>query len=156
MASQNYPSSFDDPLQDMSVLEKIWYRSKQQPLVPLGCLATTAAVIMAAKGVRTGNAPKAQFWFRWRVGLQGLTLVALVFGSLYYDQRIAGAKKTEEELALEKARMREKLWVEELERRDTEMKERQKRAELARKMMQEGANTDSSSNSNSNSTSNNV
>ncbi|KGK39585.1 hypothetical protein JL09_g1314 [Pichia kudriavzevii] len=120
----------------MSVLEKIWYRSKQQPLVPLGCLATTAAVIMAAKG--------------------GLTLVALVFGSLYYDQRIAGAKKTEEELALEKARMREKLWVEELERRDTEMKERQKRAELARKMMQEGANPDSSSNSNSNSTSNNV
>lgn len=120
----------------MSVIEKIIYRSKQQPLVPLGCLATTVAVIMAAKGVRTGNAPKAQFWFRWRVGLQGFTLVALVFGSIYYDKAFTTAKKTEEELTIEKARIREKLWIEELERRDQEMKDRQRRAELAREMMQ--------------------
>lgn len=120
----------------MSVLEKIMYRSKQQPLVPLGCLATTAAVIMAAKGVRTGNAPKAQFWFRWRVGLQGFTLVALVFGSIYYDNAFSEAKKTDEELAIEKAKIREKLWIEELERRDKEMKDRQRRAELAREMME--------------------
>lgn len=121
----------------MSVLEKLVYRSKQQPLVPLGCLATTAAVIMAAKGVRTGNAPKAQFWFRWRVGLQGFTLVALVFGSIYYDKAFSAAQKTEEELAIEKAKVREKLWIEELERRDNEMKERQRRAELARKALEQ-------------------
>ncbi|TID30039.1 hypothetical protein CANINC_001408 [Pichia inconspicua] len=137
MASQNYPSSFDDPMEDMSVLEKLVYRSKQQPLVPLGCLATTAAVIMAAKGVRTGNAPKAQFWFRWRVGLQGFTLIALVFGSIYYDKAFSAAQKTEEELAIEKAKIREKLWIEELERRDNEMKERQRRAELARKALEQ-------------------
>jgi hypothetical protein len=122
-------------------MEKIMYRSKQQPLVPLGCLATTAAVIMAAKGVRTGNAPKAQFWFRWRVGLQGFTLVALVFGSIYYDKAFTQTKKTEEEMAIEKARIREKLWIEELERRDQEMKDRQKRAELARQMMQDREDT---------------
>lgn len=121
----------------MSVLEKLVYRSKQQPLVPLGCLATTAAVIMAAKGVRTGNAPKAQFWFRWRVGLQGFTLIALVFGSIYYDKAFSAAQKTEEELAIEKAKIREKLWIEELERRDNEMKERQRRAELARKALEQ-------------------
>lgn len=112
------------------------YRSKQQPLVPLGCLATTAAVIMAAKGVRTGNAPKAQFWFRWRVGLQGFTLVALVFGSIYYDKAFSSSQKSDEELAIEKAKVREKLWIEELERRDQEMKERQRRAELARQMLE--------------------
>lgn len=138
------------PLQcSMSVMEKIIYRSKQQPLVPLGCLATTIAVIMAAKGVRTGNAPKAQFWFRWRVGLQGLTLVALVFGSIYYDKAFTELKKTEEELAIEKAKIREKLWIEELERRDKEMQDRQRRAELAREMMlkkkqQESSEIDSS------------
>ncbi len=130
-------------------MEKIIYRSKQQPLVPLGCLATTIAVIMAAKGVRTGNAPKAQFWFRWRVGLQGLTLVALVFGSIYYDKAFTELKKTEEELAIEKAKIREKLWIEELERRDKEMQDRQRRAELAREMMlkkkqQESSEIDSS------------
>lgn len=118
------------------------YRSKQQPLVPLGCLATTVAVIMAAKGVRTGNAPKAQFWFRWRVGLQGFTLVALVFGSIYYDKAFTENKKTEEELAIEKAKIRERLWIEELERRDQEMKDRQKRAELARQLIQERKNND--------------
>jgi hypothetical protein len=133
----------------MSVMEKIIYRSKQQPFVPLGCLATTIAVIMAAKGVRTGNAPKAQFWFRWRVGLQGLTLVALVFGSIYYDKAFTELKKTEEELAIEKAKIREKLWIEELERRDKEMQDRQRRAELAREMMlkkkqQESSEIDSS------------
>lgn len=130
-------------------MEKIIYRSKQQPFVPLGCLATTIAVIMAAKGVRTGNAPKAQFWFRWRVGLQGLTLVALVFGSIYYDKAFTELKKTEEELAIEKANIREKLWIEELERRDKEMQDRQRRAELAREMMlkkkqQESSEIDSS------------
>lgn len=149
MASNELPSSFQGSLEDMSVMEKIIYRSKQQPLVPLGCLATTIAVIMAAKGVRTGNAPKAQFWFRWRVGLQGLTLVALVFGSIYYDKAFTELKKTEEELAIEKAKIREKLWIEELERRDKEMQDRQRRAELAREMMlkkkqQESSEIDSS------------
>ena len=112
------------------------YRSKQQPLVPLGCLATTVAVAMAARGVRTGNTRSAQVWFRWRVGLQGFTLLALVFGSIYYDKAFTEQKKSDEELAIEKARMREKLWIEELERRDNEMKDRQRRAQLAREAME--------------------
>ncbi|KAG7895912.1 hypothetical protein KL936_000620 [Ogataea polymorpha] len=97
-----------------------------------GCLGTCVAVAMAAKGVRTGNARSAQKWFRWRVGLQGLTIVALLAGSFYFDKTLREGK-TEQELAIEKARMRERLWIEELERRDEEMKERQRRAELARK-----------------------
>ncbi|GMM31255.1 Rcf1 protein [Martiniozyma asiatica (nom. inval.)] len=141
MASQNFPSSHDlnpaNPLEDMSVIDKIIYRSKQQPLVPLGCLATTAAVVMAAKGVKSGNAPQAQFWFRWRVGLQGATLVALVLGSMYFDKTFSANQKSEEDLAIEKARMRQKIWIEELEQRDQEMKDRQARAERARELLQQ-------------------
>lgn len=123
-------------LDDMTVIEKMIMRSKQQPLVPLGCLATTAAVVMAAKGVRTGDAPKAQFWFRWRVGLQGATLLALVFGSYYFDQAFTESKKTQDTLDEEKARLRESLWIEELERRDTEMKDRKLRAQRAREAIE--------------------
>lgn len=116
----------------MTPFEKVIYRSKQQPLVPIGCLATTLAVILAAKGVRTGDAKGAQFWFRWRVGLQGLTLVALIAGSYMYDTQKKTAGKTEGQLAIEKAKMREKLWIEELEKRDAETKDRHRRAEMAR------------------------
>ncbi|KAH3660217.1 hypothetical protein OGAPHI_007422 [Ogataea philodendri] len=125
----------------MTPFEKILFRSKQQPLVPLGCLGTCVAVALAAKGVRTGNARSAQKWFRWRVGLQGLTVVALVAGSFYFDRSFR-ENKSEQELAIEKARMREKLWVEELERRDEEMKERQRRADIARKRKEELAKGD--------------
>lgn len=59
-----------------------------------------------------------------------------MFGSIYYDNAFSEAKKTGEELAIEKAKIREKLWIEELERRDQEMKDRQRRAELAREMME--------------------
>ncbi|QOU22014.1 RCF1 [Brettanomyces bruxellensis] len=133
-SSGQMPSSLeDDPLDGMTPFQKVLYRSKQQPLVPLGCLGTTIAVILAAKGVRTGDSRSAQKWFRWRVGLQGLTLVALLFGSYYYADNYKKQTKTQEELNIEKAKMREKLWVEELERRDAEIKDRQRRAALARK-----------------------
>ena len=121
----------------MSPIEKIVFRSKQQPLVPIGCLGTCIAVALAAKGIRTGNTQKAQVWFRWRVALQGFTILALIGGSMYYDNLFGAERKTEEELAVEKAKMREKLWIEELERRDAEMKDRKKRAEAARLKIQQ-------------------
>jgi len=134
MASVNYPSSFDkkDEFEDMSILDKIWFRCKQQPLVPIGCLATCVAVALAAKGVRTGDRVNAQKWFRWRVGLQGLTLVALVGGSYIYDRQQVTQRKTDEDLAREKAQHRQDLWIQELERRDQETKRNKERARLAR------------------------
>lgn len=139
MASNELPSSMATDLDDMSVIEKLVFRSKQQPLVPLGCLATTVAVAMAAKGVRTGDAPKAQFWFRWRVGLQGATLIALVFGSFYFDRAFTAQQEEQIDIDEQKAKLREKLWIEELERRDLEMKQRQERAERARQLMEQNS-----------------
>lgn len=128
------PSSFDGTEQDaeeMPFMEKLVFHCKQQPLVPLGTLMTTGAVILAAQNVRSGNKKKAQKYFRWRVGLQGLTLVALVAGSFIYGTSHKEQKAKEEQLR-EKAKMREQLWIQELERRDQETQMRKKRAEMAR------------------------
>ncbi|SCV03569.1 LAME_0H11474g1_1 [Lachancea meyersii CBS 8951] len=128
------PSSFDNADQDvdnMTFYEKMIYHCKQQPLVPLGTLATTVAVILAAQNVRSGNKRKAQKYFRWRVGLQGATLVALVAGSFIYGTSQKERKSKEDELR-EKAKLRENLWIQELERRDQETQQRKLRAELAR------------------------
>ncbi|ODV94535.1 hypothetical protein PACTADRAFT_69312 [Pachysolen tannophilus NRRL Y-2460] len=134
MASENFPSSFDtssDDFKQLPVLDKIWFRCKQQPLVPIGCLATCVAVGLAARGVKTGDRVSAQKWFRWRVGLQGLTLVALVGGSYLYDA--VKISQQGEDPAREKAKLRESLWIRELERRDEEIQLRKQRAALARK-----------------------
>ncbi|CAI4643148.1 BAH_G0039480.mRNA.1.CDS.1 [Saccharomyces cerevisiae] len=128
------PSSFDvteRDLDDMTFGERIIYHCKKQPLVPIGCLLTTGAVILAAQNVRLGNKWKAQYYFRWRVGLQAATLVALVAGSFIYGASGKELKAKEEQLK-EKAKMREKLWIQELERREEETEARRKRAELAR------------------------
>lgn len=133
------PSSFDSKepsVDELPFLEKIKFHCKQQPLVPLGAVLTTGAVILAAENVRTGNKKKAQTWFRWRVGLQAATLVALVTGSFIYGASLK-EQKSEEEKMREKAKMRERLWIQELERRDQETQYRKKRAELARQKMQE-------------------
>lgn len=125
-----------DDLDEMSFSERVIYHCKQQPLVPIGCLLTTGAVIMAAQSIRVGNSRKAQNFFRWRIAFQSATLVALVAGSFIYDTHRKDAK-SKEELMREKAKMREKLWITELERRDQETKERKKRAELARQRTKE-------------------
>lgn len=116
----------------MTPFQKVIYRSKQQPLVPLGCLGTCIAVGLAAQGIRNGNSRDAQIYFRWRVGLQAFTIVALLFGSYYYDSNRRKNNRTEDQVNTEKAELRQKLWVEELERRDAEIKDRRRRAELAR------------------------
>ncbi|SCU94362.1 LADA_0G08086g1_1 [Lachancea dasiensis] len=128
------PSSFDGAerdVNDMPFYEKMIFHCKQQPLVPLGTLATTVAVILAAQNVRSGNKRKAQKYFRWRVGLQGATLLALVAGSFIYGKSKQD-RQSQDELLREKAKLREKLWIQELERRDQETQQRKLRAELAR------------------------
>ncbi|SCV01346.1 LAMI_0G10924g1_1 [Lachancea mirantina] len=133
------PSSFDDPnadLEGLPFLQKIKYHIKQQPLVPLGTLLTTGAVILAAKNVRSGNKRRAQNYFRWRVGLQGLTLVALVAGSFIYGTN-KKEQKTKEDQLREKAKLREQLWIQELETRDQETQMRKKRAQIAKLKTQE-------------------
>lgn len=113
--------------------------------MPLGTLATTVAVILAAKSLRIGNRPGAQKWFRYRVAFQGFTIAALVVGGLVYGRGTEQARKTREEELREKAKLREKLWIEELERRDSEAKQRKERAAIARQKYLEAQEAEKSS-----------
>jgi hypothetical protein len=126
-----YRHTDNDPRQ-LDFIDKCIKNCKEQPLVPLGTLATTVAVILAAKSLRVGNRPGAQKWFRYRVGFQGFTIAALVVGGIIYGRDTQDAHKSREEELREKAKLREKLWIEELERRDFEAKQRKQRAEIAR------------------------
>ncbi|CCF57554.1 hypothetical protein KAFR_0C05630 [Kazachstania africana CBS 2517] len=139
MNMSRIPSSFDvtqKELEEMSFWERVKHHCKQQPFVPIGALLTTGAVIMAAESIRVGNKRNAQYYFRWRVGLQAATLTALVAGSIIYGTTVAGNKSKEERMK-EKAKMREKLWIQELERRDRETQARKEKAENARLKVKE-------------------
>jgi len=62
--------------------EKFKRKFNENPWVPVGCLATTGALLMASVKMRAGKSKDMQYWLRARVAFQGLTLVALVAGSM--------------------------------------------------------------------------
>ncbi|KAK7208238.1 altered inheritance of mitochondria protein 31, mitochondrial [Myxozyma melibiosi] len=113
------PSSFDaydaeDRAKKLTGFQKLWYKCKEQPLVPLGVFATIFALTKSALSLKAGNSRKANKFFTARVVAQGFTLVALVGGSAYMNSKDS---KTQAEIDAEKAARRKKLWLEELERR---------------------------------------
>jgi pyruvate/2-oxoacid:ferredoxin oxidoreductase beta subunit len=117
------PSSFDDTeFFEESRARKILRKLKQEPLIPLGCVATSYALYQASKSIRHGNPYQTNKMFRARIYAQGFTLVAIVAGSIFYkDERMKRKvfeKKVEEKKGMEK---REK-WLKELEARDEEDK----------------------------------
>lgn len=126
----NLPSSFDRTLDtdEMSFWERMKFHCKRQPLVPIGAILTTGALVLAAQNLRKGNQVRAQSFFRWRVGLQSFTLLALVAGSFFYGSNKIQQTGNDEKLR-EKAKVRERMWLRELERRDQLMLEKKARVE---------------------------
>ncbi|RCH84047.1 Respiratory supercomplex factor 1, mitochondrial [Rhizopus azygosporus] len=77
-----------------TALDKIKRKCREEPFVPAGVALTCFALIAATVGVKMGNKAYANNMFRLRVAAQGFTVLAMVGGSLYYEQQKKG--ETEE------------------------------------------------------------
>jgi len=129
----NVGSYYQDPSETWS--EKFSRKFKENPWVPLGCLTTCGALVMSAARMRAGKSTSMNYWLRARVVLQGVTLVALVAGSMALqrgkntqtsdlDIGAAGGGLPRNEATTELSREKKKI----LERQ--ELEERMKDAEL--------------------------
>lgn len=109
------------------MFERLVRKSKREPLVPMGLLMTCGALYFAAKALKTGDSKLANRMFYWRVGLQAFTVASLVGGA--YWMRLSEKQKIDRDEQMRvKAKAREKMWIDELERIDDEAKARQERA----------------------------
>ncbi|KAK9476355.1 hypoxia induced protein conserved region-domain-containing protein [Lipomyces japonicus] len=111
------PSSFDiydgeDAVKNLKGFQKLWYHCKEQPLVPIGIIATCFALSKSALSIRSGNHKSANRYFTARVAFQAFTLIALVGGTYM----AAKDSKSRDQILQEKAERRKKLWLEDLER----------------------------------------
>ncbi|CAO1636642.1 unnamed protein product [Jaminaea pallidilutea] len=77
-----YPVGFEPPEPPK---DKLFRKLKEQPLVPLGSLATCGALVVASYQLRKGNRATFNRALRWRIYFQGLTVVAAIAGIWLYD-----------------------------------------------------------------------
>ncbi|XP_029368805.1 HIG1 domain family member 2A, mitochondrial [Echeneis naucrates] len=68
--------------QDETFKEKLMRKTKQNPFVPIGCLATAGALLYGLRAFQQGKTHQSQLLMRGRIAAQGFTVVALVFGVL--------------------------------------------------------------------------
>ncbi|TFL03910.1 hypoxia induced protein conserved region-domain-containing protein, partial [Pterulicium gracile] len=61
--------------------EKAKRKFIENPWVPLGAVATTAAFSMAAVRMRQGEAKSFNIWLRWRIIFQAVTIAAVCAGT---------------------------------------------------------------------------
>jgi hypothetical protein len=128
------PSSFDGnpDFHDENRWAKLGRKLKEEPLIPIGCLATCYALYQASKSIRQGDHHQTNRMFRARIYAQGFTLVALVAGSIFYKDERMQRKKFEKSLEEKKASEQREKWLRELETRDKEDQEWRARFEGVR------------------------
>ncbi|PHH85445.1 hypothetical protein CDD83_398 [Cordyceps sp. RAO-2017] len=103
-------------------MRKVARKLKEEPLVPLGAGLTVFAFVSAYRAIRRGDSQQANRMFRARVAAQGLTVLAMVAGSIFYSQdreKTKELRKLQEQREAEEKRQR---WIRELEVRDEEVK----------------------------------
>ncbi|KAF7914008.1 uncharacterized protein EAF01_000414 [Botrytis porri] len=133
------PSSFDGDTDfyEENRWQKLTRRLKEEPLIPLGCILTSLALVGATRSIRAGDHNRTQRMFRARIYAQGFTLLAMVAGSMYWDSDRKKRKEFEGVLAEQKAKEKNEAWIRELEARDEEEKE-MRRARDERRRRAEG------------------
>jgi hypothetical protein len=122
-------------------LSKLFRRLREDPLVPIGCGLTIAALYGASKAIRRGDHEYANKMFRRRIYAQGFTIAAMVVGSLYWQSDREKRKQYDKVVAERKAIEKREAWVRELEVRDKEEREYKERLRNGRKGRIEGVLT---------------
>lgn len=117
------PSSLGDEFFEESRSQKLLRKVRQEPLIPLGCLATSYALYQASKSIRSGNPTRTNKMFRARIYAQGFTLAAIVAGSYFYKDERMKRKTFEGKLEEKKQLEKKEKWLAELEARDKEDRE---------------------------------
>lgn len=119
-------------LRKESFADILYKKCKQQPLVPIGLFLTCGALYLSGRAVKARDSRLANRMFYWRVFFQAFTVAALLGGAFYYNEdTIRSRSKDKQEELRKKAKIREQLWLEELDRIDKEAKERKLKAEEA-------------------------
>ncbi|KAG9234653.1 putative altered inheritance of mitochondria protein 31, mitochondrial [Amylocarpus encephaloides] len=141
--SNPLPSSFDGNTEfyEENRWQKLKRRVMEEPLIPLGCLLTSAAIIGATKSIRAGDHNKTQRMFRARIIAQGFTLLAMVAGSVYWDSDRRKRKEFDSAVDERKKKEKNEAWIRELEVRDQEEKEI--KAARERRIRKDPSNPDS-------------
>ncbi|KAK5943118.1 Respiratory supercomplex factor 1, mitochondrial [Knufia obscura] len=122
LSTGDIPSSFDSDADffNESRSSKLWRKLRQEPLIPLGGLATCYALYQATKSIRHGDHHQTNKMFRARIYAQGFTLVAIVAGSIFYQDERLKRKSFEKVVEQKKALEKRDKWLAELEARDAE------------------------------------
>ncbi|XP_020854251.1 HIG1 domain family member 2A, mitochondrial [Phascolarctos cinereus] len=67
-------------LRDESVKDKFQRKVRENPVVPIGCLATAGALCYGLYCFHQGNSKKSQLMMRTRIVAQGFTVMAILGG----------------------------------------------------------------------------
>ncbi|XP_018531119.1 HIG1 domain family member 2A, mitochondrial [Lates calcarifer] len=67
---------------DETFKEKLTRKTKENPFVPIGCLATAGALTYGLRTFQQGKSKQSQLFMRGRIIAQGFTVVALLVGVL--------------------------------------------------------------------------
>lgn len=81
------------PPPEESHKNKFLRKVKENPLVPIGMLATVGALVYGVSNFLIGNQKKQQYAMRGRVVAQGATVIALVGGLIFAAIREQNEKK---------------------------------------------------------------
>ncbi|KAL1405480.1 Respiratory supercomplex factor 1, mitochondrial [Vanrija albida] len=85
------PDEQQDAPRPVGYIEHGWNKCKEQPMVPIGAIATTAALLGASASLRSGNRRQFQHFLRLRVAAQGVTVVAMVVGAFMLTEKAEDA-----------------------------------------------------------------
>ncbi|KZZ96281.1 Hypoxia induced family protein [Ascosphaera apis ARSEF 7405] len=114
------PSSLGEDFFEENRWQKLVRKLKREPLIPLGCAATTYALWRAYKSMKAGDSVQLNKMFRARIYAQAFTLCAVGFGGIYYAAERRAEREIERAIDEKKGQEKRDAWLRELEIRDQE------------------------------------